>query len=227
MNNFIVQAIRDRRPLRAREIGPWKRAAACLARLRVTPNMVSGAGLVFGVVSGFLLAATGRTEWASHAGAIGVLAVGAILLRGCCNILDGVLALETGTASPLGTLWNEMPDRLSDVATLVGAGYAIGGSPFLGWAAALAALLTSYVRIQVRLAGAAMDFRGPMAKPARMTVVSVCVLWSITPPALHPAFGRDGRYGPVAIALAAVTLGCFITIWRRLHAAAASLRTTP
>jgi phosphatidylglycerophosphate synthase len=53
-----------------------------------------------------------------------------------------MVAIEAGTASPVGELYNEVPDRVSDTATLIGAGYAVGGHPTLGYVAACLALFT-------------------------------------------------------------------------------------
>ena len=71
-----------------------------------------------------------------------------ILVRGMCNMLDGMVAVSQGVASAGGEMFNEIPDRLSDALTLVGAGYAIGGTPELGYIAAIAAVFTAYVRVQ-------------------------------------------------------------------------------
>lgn len=211
----------DRRPLKLRDAGIWVPLALHFARRGVTPNTVSLIGLVAGVAAGALLAAT------SPAGD-GVLqrwfwfgAVIAIALRGACNILDGVMAVETGRATPLGLLWNEVPDRLTDAATLIGAGYAFGAQPELGWAAALIATLISYVRVQCRLAGAPMDFRGPMSKPMRMTVIGAAALWMAFTPLLWHA-DAAGR-GAMTFALWIVIAGGAITLVRRLHKAARAL----
>jgi phosphatidylglycerophosphate synthase len=51
-----------------------------------------------------------------------LLAAAAIQLRLLCNLLDGMLAVEGGLKTPLGELYNEIPDRLADVAILAGAG---------------------------------------------------------------------------------------------------------
>ena len=91
-----------------------------------------------------------------------------MVARGFCNVLDGVMAIEVGAATRVGALYNEVPDRISDAAVLVGAGYAIGGVPVLGWAAALGAVFTAYVRVQAQVAGASADYRGFFGKPGRM-----------------------------------------------------------
>ena len=212
-------AATDRRPLRLREVGIWVPLAFALARRGVTPNAVSMVGLAAGLASGALLACTPHVTADALLRTVWLLTVAAIALRGACNILDGVMAVETDQATPVGLLWNEVPDRITDAATLIGAAYALGSEPVLGWAAALAATMVSYVRVQCRVAGAPMDFRGPMAKPMRMVIVAFAALWmAATPQPLHDA------YGAMALALAIVFLGCVVTLIRRLRRAARALR---
>jgi phosphatidylglycerophosphate synthase len=127
----------DRRPLRLRDVGIWKPLALALSRRGVTPNAISMAGLAAGLFSGALLAYT------SSASARSCARCGCSRWRSSRarrrNILDGVMAVETGQCTPVGLLWNEVPDRVTDAATLIGASYALGDHP--GWAAALAATL--------------------------------------------------------------------------------------
>ena len=98
------------------------------------------------------------------------------------NLLDGMVAIGRGVASPVGELFNEVPDRVSDTAVLVGLGVA-AGSVWLGLAAALAAMATAYVRTTARAAGAPSDFGGPMAKQHRMALVTALALWCAVIPA--------------------------------------------
>jgi len=58
-----------------------------------------------------------------------------------------MVAIASGTASPVGELYNDVPDRFSDAATFIGLGFAAGGYPMLGWIAAILAIMTAYVRI--------------------------------------------------------------------------------
>lgn len=214
----------DRRPLRLREAGIWVPLAFALARRGVSPNAISAVGLAAGLASGVLLACTPHVTGDALLRVVWLLAVGSIALRGACNILDGVMAVETGQSTPVGLLWNEVPDRLTDAATLIGAGYALGADAEFGWAAALTAALVSYVRVQCRLAGAPMDYCGPMAKPMRMVVVALAALWmAATPVAWKPSWGIGGR-GPMALALAIVVVGGVMTLLRRLRRAAKALR---
>ncbi len=140
-------------------------------------------------------------------------------------MLDGMVAIESGQASPVGELYNEIPDRVSDTATLVGLGYAVGGSALLGFGAALAAMFTAYIRATGKGAGAPSDFSGPMAKPHRMFLVTVSALYLAFAPATwrlqcppHPTLGL------ASMTLAIVTLGSVITALRRLAHIARNLR---
>jgi phosphatidylglycerophosphate synthase len=208
----------DRRPLRLRNAGVWVTLAFALARRGVTPNAISMLGLAAGLASGMLLALTPHAAGETLARGVWVAAIIAIALRGACNILDGVMAVETSQSTPVGLLWNEVPDRITDAATLIGAGYALGGEPALGWAAALTATLVSYARVQCRVAGAPMDYCGPMAKPMRMIVVALAALWmAAAPPSAN-------AHGMMTLALAIVIIGGVATLARRLRRAARALR---
>jgi len=99
-----------------------------------------------------------------------------ILVRLLANMFDGMVAMASGRTSQVGELFNELPDRLSDAATLIGLGYATGGRPELGYLAALAAVLVAYVRALGKSVGAPNVFAGPMAKQQRMAVVILTAL---------------------------------------------------
>ena len=88
-------------------------------------------------------------------------------LRLLCNLFDGMVAVEGGKQSAIGSLYNEFPDHVADSLLIVGLGYAIGQSD-LGWFAALAAALTAYVRVFGGSLGLTQSFMGPMAKQHRM-----------------------------------------------------------
>ena len=210
----------DRRPLRARDAGFWKPTAYFLVQRGITPNAVSIIGLVAGITAGLLFASTSFIEPGIGQRMIWLLAIAAVLFRGACNILDGVMAVETGMSTPVGILWNEVPDRISDGAALIGAGYAFGGVPVLGWGAALIAVLVSYIRVQCRVAGIPMDYSGPMAKPMRMLVVCGAALWTaVVPLSWYPRWGPDGEWGVMVPALMLIIAGGVITVIRRTHQA--------
>lgn len=212
----------ERRPLASR--GTWWAAALTqwLAARRVSPNAISLIGMGFGCAGGILLAATGHVgPWPRRAAWLA--AAGAIQLRLLCNLLDGMVAVRTGCASPIGELFNEIPDRVSDSATLIGAGYALGGLPVLGYLAACLALFTAYVRAVGKAGGANQEYSGPMAKPHRMFVITVVAIYcAITPFDWQPVIVFENA-GIVAMALAIVIAGCVVTSARRIYRIARQL----
>jgi phosphatidylglycerophosphate synthase len=145
-----------------------------------------------------------------------------IQLRLLANMLDGMVAVASGQASPVGEIYNEVPDRIADTLILVGLGYAVGGSPTLGWAAALAAVFTAYVRAQAAVAGAPQEFCGPMAKPQRMFVITIMAIYcGVTPTAWQPV--TEGGYGIPAACALVVVVGSVATAARRLARSARAL----
>lgn len=216
-----VQPLRgDRRPLASRDTHFARRATAWLVARRVSANAISVSGMVAGVAAGAALAAT--SSWPDGQRWWWLAAAALVQLRLLCNMLDGMVAIGSDTASPVGELYNEVPDRVADSAVLIGLGYAAGGEPWLGWAAALLAMLTAYVRTLGKAMGAGSDFGGPMAKPHRMFVVTLAALWlGTTPPSWHPTI--TGNALP-ALALALITAGSALTALRRLGRVAFQLR---
>ncbi len=90
-------------------------------------------------------------------------------------MMDGLIALEGNRKSPLGDMFNEIPDRYEDIVILAAAGYACGHS-ILGWIAAALAVLSAYLRAFGASLGTRQYFAGPMAKPHRMFVLTVACL---------------------------------------------------
>lgn len=210
----------SRRPLKTRE-APWARSlAAWLAARGVRPNAVSIASVLFGGLASvclwFSLAANGVTH-----GPLLVAAAAFAQLRLLCNLLDGLIAVEGNLGSPVGEIYNDLPDRVADVLIFVGAGLALRALPYgmtLGWVTAILALLTAYVRVLGGALGLSQDFVGPMAKQHRMFLVTVGCLAG----AVESAFGRPPRL--LYVALAAVAAGSAATAIRRTARIARNLR---
>lgn len=215
----------DRRPLASRQ-WRWSNAIAeKLAKSGITPNAISVAGMIAGILAGLALATTRFPSFAVAGFLVGAVC---IQLRLLANLLDGMVAMEQKTSSPIGALYNEVPDRVSDAATLIGAGFAWSGSPTLGYVAALLALFIAYIRAQGRVAGAHQEFCGPMAKQQRMATVTIAaVLAAILPNAWQPVLEQPADWGTMAFALGLIIVGEIVTVVRRLVRIARILNQTP
>jgi phosphatidylglycerophosphate synthase len=212
----------DRRPIASREAALSKRMASWLAGRGVSPNAISVSSAVAGAAAG---AAFALTAWAEWPRACFLAAAAGMQLRLLGNMLDGMVALQTGKASPVGELYNEVPDRVSDAAIFIGAGYAAGALPELGYLAACVALFVAYVRAEGKAAGARQDFCGPMAKQQRMFVLTVAALYcALAPAAWQPALPGLRSAGVMAAALAVVVVGGVVTAVRRLLRVARALQ---
>jgi phosphatidylglycerophosphate synthase len=211
----------DRRPIATRN-RKWAQAAtAWLATQNVSPNTISIAGMCACIVAGIAL---GLTSICDYQILWLVAALGA-QLRLTANMLDGMVALASGRASRTGELYNEVPDRISDVAVFIGAGFAWGGNITLGYIATILSIFTAYVRAAGKIAGAPNEFCGPMAKQHRMLVITlICLYSTITPRSWQMITPDDSQFGLMTLGLAVIVAGCVITIIRRLNRIAHALK---
>ncbi|MCC9608470.1 CDP-alcohol phosphatidyltransferase family protein [Blastopirellula sp. JC732] len=213
-----------RRPLKSRQWPFFQWLAAKLANSGVTPNAISVSSVFAAVLAGICLAATSQVE--SELLRRGLWLAGAVFiqLRLIANLLDGMVAVEGGKASAVGELFNEVPDRLSDPAILIGAGLAYGGNPIAGMAAALIAVFVAYVRAIGASVGVGQVFLGPFAKQQRMALMTLtCVACALLPDAWQPIHS-DTQMGIAAVALLIVCLGGLVTAVRRLSVIANRMR---
>jgi phosphatidylglycerophosphate synthase len=211
-----------RRPIPERRSKYAIAFAGWLTAKGISPNQISLFGLGAGVASGFLLALTPVLPGGTRALLIASAVM--VLLRGLSNMFDGMVAVEHGRGGPLGLLYNEIPDRISDIALMVGTGYAVGGHTAAGWAAACVALFITYIRAVGALAGAPEDFSGPMAKQQRMFSIAGAALYlGVTPASWHPSFGAEGQWGLLALVLWIIVAGGILTAGLRVRRAVRAL----
>lgn len=200
-----------RRALATRDAAWARSLARILGRARVSPNSISVAGLAFALTAAAAFFVVPRSSGQAPVAAL-LVAATAIQLRLLCNLLDGMVAVEEGLKRASGDLYNELPDRLADVVILVGAGYSIRdftGGPELGWAAAVMALMTAYVRTLGGSLGLVQDFAGPMAKQHRMFTLTIATLLA----ALESMLGVPAH--AMRIGLVVILAGSIVTAWRR------------
>ncbi|MDI4657935.1 CDP-alcohol phosphatidyltransferase family protein [Xanthobacter autotrophicus] len=209
----------DRRPLASRNTGWARSLARTLTATGVTPNQISMASMVMAAVAGIAFWGAG----AADGGLRLLLLLAAALfcqLRLLCNLFDGMVAIEGGKQSPDGAFWNEFPDRVADLAILVGAGYGIG-APDLGWAATALAVLTAYTRELGRACGQPADFSGPMAKQHRMATMTAAAILSVSEPLWN------GHNDVLKFALWVIAVGSALTALRRARRLVVALRSAP
>ena len=207
----------ERRPIATRETGWAKSLASVIARTGLTANAISVLGAVFAVLAGAAFVLSDGSGWRGWL----VLAAAGIQLRLLCNMLDGMVAVEHGRATAVGALYNDVPDRVADTVILVAAGYAVEVGPWgptLGWACAVMAMFTAFVRVLGGALGTAQFFFGPQSKSQRMAVLTGAALLG----AAKPAAGWAGCL--LALALVIVLLGSTVTVVRRVLRIAQELR---
>ena len=198
----------SRRPIRARGNRLIQGLAGALARSPLTPNAISVLSIAF--AAGGAAALLWWPSWGAWCCALGIQ----LLLL--CNLLDGMVAVEGGQSTPTGALYNEVPDRIADSLLLVALGHA-ASVPWAGWAAALFAAATAYIRTLGGSLGLAQDFRGPMAKQHRMALMTVaCLLAPLE------ALWAGSRHALV-LAVCVIAAGALLTCVTRLRAIARQL----
>jgi phosphatidylglycerophosphate synthase len=200
----------NRRPIKTRSAGWAKRITDRLVKRDISPNQISVASIAFALAGALALNIDN--------GLIGSLlcAVG-IQLRLLCNLFDGMVAIEGGKQSDIGSLYNEFPDRIADSLLIIGLGYAIGYAD-LGWFAALAAALTAYVRVFGGSLGLKQTFMGPMAKQHRMAVMTAGLLLNAVETTVY------GTHYVLLIALLIIAVGSAATCVTRTLAISRQLK---
>lgn len=131
-------------PGRSRIVAGWlglmRLLAGPLARARVSPNLVTAAGVA---------AAAGA---ALVAAPMPLVAAGLVLLNGLLDGLDGAVAVVSGRASRVGFLLDSVADRVSD-ALLLAALWGAGAPGGLAVVAGVALGLLEYARARAAQAG--------------------------------------------------------------------------
>jgi phosphatidylglycerophosphate synthase len=206
----------SRRPLKSRSAGWARGLAASLAKSGISPNQISVASSLFAALAG----------WAFYCApsdpALLFAAIGCMQLRLVCNLMDGMVAVEHGKKSPVGDLYNEVPDRFADAFILIGAGALVRELPWgleLGLIAAVLAVFTAYVRVLGASVTGQHQFIGPMAKQQRMALLTLAAFVTFF------ELQYRGTVNSAWYALILMNLGMIITIQRRLARIATDCRS--
>lgn len=142
-----------------------------LARAGVSPDVITLAAIPVAMVGGLVLLASTVLP-------ILLLAVPFLIaLRLLLNLLDGSLARRIQRSHPRGELFNEVGDRVADVALLAPVAFLPGAQPEVTLLGVAVALLASYIGVGSKAAGGERIYRGILSKPGRMLLLAVfCVL---------------------------------------------------
>lgn len=145
-----------------------------LHRLRVSPDHLTFAGIVFGGLAG-LAFARGRL----------VLAGIFLILAGVSDMLDGSLARANGETSPFGSYIDSVADRFTEALIFTGIAWQVRGTLELlvVFAALAGSFLVSYAKTRAEALGVGCEV-GLMERPERIIVLVAGALLGQLAPAL-------------------------------------------
>jgi phosphatidylglycerophosphate synthase len=198
-------------------------AVRLCVRARIHPDTISYLSMVAAALAGACFWYAGRHAW--------LLLLGPVFcyLRLWCNMLDGMVALASNTASPRGEILNDLPDRVSDVLIFAGVAHSGLCSPFSGYWAALLAVFTAYVGMLGQAVGARREFGGIMSKPWRMVVLHVGA-WTLYALITVRGGSSEVRFGGLTVldwTCVVVIAGCVQTVFVRLRQTFRALASRP
>lgn len=142
-------------------------------RIGLTPNIISGVGLILAFLSAFAY-----YEWKNQPLYL-LLAVILLLLSGFCDVLDGMVARLFGKATVFGGFLDSVLDRYADAAVYFG--IILGGLCDFRWGiiAMVGSLLVSYSRARAEAVGIKMESIGLAERAERMIILLVATLIAV------------------------------------------------
>ena len=130
-------------------------------------DTISYFSVIFAIIAGVLL------YLSSYKPFLLLIAPLFYLLRGYCNMADGMVALKANKASYRGEVINELPDRISDTLIYLGLGLSMFANINLVYWVIFGMLFVSYIGVLGKAVGARRQYGGIMSKPNRMYVLCV------------------------------------------------------
>jgi CDP-diacylglycerol--glycerol-3-phosphate 3-phosphatidyltransferase len=163
------------------------RSITGLAQTRLSPNVLTAAGVGLCIAAAVLIPFENRNELAFYWSAAVLFIVGSIL-----DILDGALARQSGRATPFGEFVDSISDRVSEgfVLGAVALVFARGGHEIAATfcvAAVAGSFLVSYARAKAELLGLKGDV-GIGSRAERVVVISgglILAPWGVLPWAIY------------------------------------------
>ena len=168
-----------------------------LRRIGVTPDALTGFGLVASAATAVLIAS-------GHL----VLGVVGIIVSGLGDLLDGAVARRTGQATPRGAFFDSVADRVSDALLLGGVAWYLAPRdphlPVLAMAVAGLSMVISYERAKAESLG--LQARGGLMERAeRFVFLAVGCAFGVLVPVLW-----------VMLVLTAITASQrFVRVWKQ------------
>jgi archaetidylinositol phosphate synthase len=135
--------------------------------INVNPNTISWIGLILALISGIMFFLSGEKNewhWMLMAGAV------VVLVSGYFDALDGKVAKLAGKASKKGDYLDHVFDRYADVFMIGGVAISAWCSPYIGMAALVGVLLTSYMGTQAQAVGAPRLYAGLLGRADRVVL---------------------------------------------------------
>lgn len=141
-------------------------------RIRLTPNRISGIGIMLAFLSAFAY-----SQWEKHPLSL-LVATALLLLSGFCDALDGVVARLYQQATAFGGFLDSLLDRYADAAVYTA--IIISGlcEPLWGLIALAGSLLVSYSRARAEAAGIKMESIGIAERAERIIILVVASILS-------------------------------------------------
>ncbi len=133
----------------------------------VSPNTISWMGLIVALIAGIIL----YMSYDNHI----LLIVGSlvVILSGYFDSLDGKVAKMFGKASKKGDYLDHVFDRYADVFMIGGIAVSAWCNPYLGMAALVGVLLTSYMGTQAQAVGAPRLYAGLLGRADRVILMTL------------------------------------------------------
>src|ERR671932_799769 len=183
------------------------RSIVGLARTRVTPNMLTAAGVTLCAAASVLVFFENRDELLYYWLGASVFVVGSIL-----DILDGALARVGGKQTPFGAFLDSTTDRVSEGFMLGAIALVLarhGNDVALAFAAAVGSFLVSYTRARAEALGLRGDV-GIGSRPERVVVITAGLVFA--------------PWGALIWAIGALTATAWFTVGQRVWSVRTQLR---
>lgn len=132
---------------------------------RFSPNAISGMSLIVAVFAA-LATFYSPEHWQILLPLVTVL----VLVSGLFDALDGKVARLTGKTSKRGDFLDHVLDRYADVLMIGAVAVSAWCNPYLGMAAIIGVLLTSYMGTQAQAVGAGRNYSGLLGRADRIVL---------------------------------------------------------